>query len=114
MNKIVRDSYVIVKLDTGEQPDKKNALENPGASQLMKELGGEKAGFPFFVIEDPSGKKLADSNAGPGNANIGCPATKEELAAFDGILRRTAPKMTEMKRTRILDELRKVTAPQHP
>ena len=46
LGKMFADNYVLVALTVLESDDKK-ALENPGAEDLMKEMGGEKAGLPF-------------------------------------------------------------------
>ena len=71
----------------------------------MKELGGEKSGLPFYAVLDASGKKLADSNVMPGNSNIGFPGSPEEIAAFDGILKQTAPRMTDRERALVTKHL---------
>jgi thiol:disulfide interchange protein len=86
--------YVVVRLDVLERGDKK-VLENPGGGEYMKELGGEKSGLPFYAFLNAKGEKLADSNVMPESSNIGYPGSKEESAAFAGLLKKTAPKMTE-------------------
>lgn len=100
------DHYVLVTLIVEESPDKK-ALENPGAAELKSEMGGEKSGLPFYFFLDQEGKKLADSMAMPGGKNIGHPANAEEIKAFDGLLERTAPRMTKEQRAKIADYLTK-------
>src|SRR5258706_16041878 len=101
----------MVKLDVMESGDKKNTLENPGGAQIMTDLGGEKAGLPFYAIVDENGKKLADANAMPGNQNIGYPATPEEITAFEGILKKGAPKMKAADRNGLIAYLKKVAPP---
>src|SRR5438552_1226205 len=100
MSKLLNANYVIVKLDVQEQPDKKS-LENAGGADYMKQWNGEKAGLPFMVVIDPSGKKLADSNReGTQATNIGYPAKPEEIAYFMSMLK-TATRLTEKQRTQI-------------
>ncbi len=94
------DSFVLVKLVTQEAKDKK-ALENSGADKLMADWGGGKAGLPFMVFLNGNGEKIADSNRMPGGKNFGCPASPEEVEAFNEILKETAPRITEEQRTRL-------------
>lgn len=106
MGSVFKDNYVLVKLDVQEQKDKTATLENPGGQKLMKEWGGENSGLPFMVFLDAKGKKLADSNALPGDKNIGYPAAPEEITAFEKLLVKTAPRMTAAPRARIIDYLK--------
>jgi len=95
--------FVFVMVDTGESADKKN-LENPGGQKLMADLGGDKAGFPFYAILDASGKKLVDSRLpaeGKEPSNIGHPAKPEEIAWFMAMLQKSAPRMTEAEQKTI-------------
>ena len=101
----------MVKLDVKESGDKKNTLENPGGMQIMTDLGGEKSGLPFYAIVDENGKKLADANAMPGNKNIGYPNEPEEIVAFEGILKKGAPKMKPADREGLVAYLKRVATP---
>jgi hypothetical protein len=94
------DSFVLLKLITQESKGKE-ALENPGAAQLMAGWGGAKAGLPFLVFLNDKGEKIADSNRASGGKNIGCPATQEEVDAFSQILKETAPRITEEQRNKL-------------
>ena len=84
-------SYEIVHLDVLENGPKVS-LENEGGKDLMEQFGGKTAGLPFFVILDPSGKKLGDSML-PGTGNIGYPAEPYEVAGFKQLLTKTATHM---------------------
>ena len=77
----------------------------------MKDLGGEKSGLPFFAFLDAKGKKLADSNVMPGNQNIGYPAAPDEIAAFEKLLERTAPRMKAADREKVVAYLKKAAPP---
>lgn len=94
--KLFADNYILVPLDVSENGAKK-ALENPGSDKIMADLGGAKSGLPFYAFVDARGKKLADSNVMPSKSgamgNIGYPGSSEEIAAFDALLKQTAPKM---------------------
>lgn len=105
VKKVMDDNYVIMHLDVMERGEKAQTVENPGGKDIMKELGGEKSGLPFYAVLDPSGKKLADSNVMPENTNIGFPGSKEEIAAFDNILKQTAPRMTDEERATVTRHL---------
>lgn len=92
---LMEKHFITVRLDVLEQPAKKQSLENPGADTLLKDLGGDKSGLPFYAFLDAKEKKLADSNVMQGNSNIGYPGTAEEIAGFVKVLRTAAPKMTD-------------------
>lgn len=106
VNKIMEAHYVITHLDVLESKDKKD-LENAGGDMIMKDLGGEKSGLPFYAFLDTKGTKIADSNVMPKNQNIGYPGSKEEIAAFAGLLQKTAKKMTDKEREHIVAYLEK-------
>jgi thiol-disulfide isomerase/thioredoxin len=85
-------NFVIKYLTILENGDKKS-LENPGANELFESNGGKGEGIPYFLIYDKSGKLLANSKLKPDDAkasNIGCPASKEEVAFFIDILKKTS------------------------
>ena len=80
-------NFVITHLTVMEAKDKKH-LENPGAMELMKKHKAEKGGIPFWIIYNKKGKMLTDSRDVKGN-NLGCPASKTEVAEFIGKLKKT-------------------------
>jgi thiol:disulfide interchange protein len=104
--KLMADHYVVVALTVQESPNQK-ALENPGADELMSAMGGVNSGLPFYFFLDKEGKKIADSKALPNGGNIGHPANAEEIKAFEGLLERTAPRMTSAQRAQIVGYLTK-------
>ena len=114
--KLFADNYVIVPLDVSENGPKK-ALENPGADKVMADLSGAKSGLPFYAFLDAKGKKLADSNVMPGKNgtmdNIGYPGSGAEIAAFDDLLKKTAPKMKTDARKSLIAYLTQ-NSPEHP
>lgn len=65
-----------------------------GKAMDEKYRGAKRGGIPFFVILDPDGKKLADSN-GPDGRNVGHPAEPHEIAHFMKVVRQTAPQLDE-------------------
>jgi hypothetical protein len=97
----------MLTLDVMESKDKKAELENPGGDKIMAELGGKESGLPFFAFVDEKGKRLANSNAMPGEKNIGCPATPEEIDAFEKLLKQVAPKMKPDQLAKITETFRK-------
>ena len=105
LTKLFHDNYVITHLTIQESPDK-IALENPGAQELAT-AAGAKGGIPIYIFFDSAGNRLATSMAMPDGGNIGHPVTPEEIAAFDGLLKKTAPRMTEAQRKQVSDYLKK-------
>jgi len=94
--KLFTDNYVIYHLTVLESKDEVG-LENPGAVDLMKQYHGDKGGIPFWLIFDPKGVLLADSQIRPAGvglevagANVGCPTKKEEVAFFIKELKNTS------------------------
>jgi hypothetical protein len=74
---------------------------------MMTKEGAGKSGVPVFMFFDQAGKKIVDSLALPNRANIGYPASPEEIQAFAGILEKTTPRMTAAQRASIIDYLKK-------
>jgi thioredoxin-related protein len=81
-------SFVITHLTVLENNDKK-ALENAGAAELLAKQGGANGGIPYWVIMDKNGKVLVNSQYKPGQ-NTGCPASREEVAYFISVLKKTS------------------------
>ena len=89
------NNYIITHLTVYERENKK-VLENPGAEQFLVVHDGANKGIPFWLILDPKGKTLADSQKEPGK-NTGCPATKEEVAYLLTVLEKTSAITTDEK-----------------
>lgn len=92
-------NYVTTFLTVQERKDK--SLENPGADEILKKYKADNSGIPFWQIYDANGKLLADSFDLKGQ-NLGCPATKEEIAEFTDKLKKTSS-LTEKQRKKIED-----------
>jgi thiol-disulfide isomerase/thioredoxin len=106
VGKSFHDNYVITRLTIQESEDKV-ALENPGAQEMVDDAGGKDQGVPVYIFFDSAGKRLGTSMAMPDGGNIGHPATPEEIKAFDGLLEKTAPRMTAEQRKEISNYLEK-------
>lgn len=94
---LFNSQYVIRHMVVLETTPENKKLENPGAMELLAKYHGDKQGIPFWLVLDKNGKLLADSQIRPEGAgldvtgeNIGCPAKKEEVAAFTKILKNTS------------------------
>jgi len=112
VGKLISNNFVLVNLTVQESDDKK-ALENPGAQEIMEKNGAGKAGVPYYLFLDKDGKKIVDSLAMPKGANIGYPATPEEIKTFESLLPKAAPRMTAAQRASISDYLTKHAPQQH-
>ena len=110
VRQIISNNYVIVNLTVQERDDKK-ALENPGGQDKMNVWGGAKSGLPYYVFLDTAGRKLADSNAMPDGGNIGFPGTPQEVQVFMTVIDKTAPTMSKVDRTAVLNYLTKTLKP---
>lgn len=100
---LIAKHFVVTHLDVLERGDKKSALENPGAEEILRKLSGEESGLPYYAFLDPKGKKIADSNVMPGKSkNIGFPGSSEEKIAFQEILGKSSPSMTAAERSAIM------------
>lgn len=86
---LVRDSLVVVHITVMERGAEAKNM-NPGGEELMKSLGGEGAGLPFYAIQSPAGKLILNSLAKGKDekpTNIGYPAAPEEIAHFMRMLK---------------------------
>lgn len=102
LKRIIEEHYVVTRLDVLESGEKIQTLENPGGRKIMNDFGGEKSGLPFYVFLDAKGKKIADSNVMAKDGNIGYPGSAEEIAAFEKLLKKSAPRMSDEERSRII------------
>jgi len=104
--------YVLVPLDAMEEPEKKS-LENPGVDSVLKALGLQ-GGPPMYAFLDADGKEIATSQVmPPDNGGIGYPAVPAEFKAFDELLKKTAPRMTDAERATIGEYLVKNAPKEH-
>ncbi|HET9220517.1 MAG TPA: thioredoxin family protein [Terriglobia bacterium] len=106
VGKLFHDNFVIEHLTIQESKDKVH-LENPGAQEMVDNAGGKGSGVPVYLFFDSTGNRIATSMSMPGDKNIGHPATPEEIKVFEGLLERTAPKMTAAQRQQVSEFLSK-------
>ena len=94
VKKFFDDNFVIRHLVVFESKGKEN-LENPDALEMISKYEGKDQGIPFWLIFDKDEKFLADSrmkakvNGVEKLLNTGCPASKEEVDYFIGVLKKT-------------------------
>jgi len=98
--------YVVLEEDVFEK--EKNGWENPGGQALFKQYGGT-GGIPFYAVLNPFGKKIGDSIAN--SENMGMPGNTAGVISFVGLIRATAPDLTEKELTRIGDALKRIIVP---
>jgi thioredoxin-related protein len=101
-------AYVIVPLTVMESPEFK-ANENPNGMEVLKELEGDMQGIPFFAAVGKDGKMIMNSRMpveGKPSANVGCPASDEEIAYFMKFLQKTAPMIDQAERDLIAKRLK--------
>ncbi len=111
VKQIMDANYVITHLDVMERDNKVAEYENPGGKEIMKKLGGEKSGLPFYAILNSQGKKLANSNVMPKDMNLGFPGSDEELAAFKSLLKKTSKKISDADYEMIVETIKKNLPP---
>ena len=73
--------------------DANKSLENPGGADLLAKYHGDQEGIPFWLVLNTNGELLADSRMKSPTGklqNVGCPAQKEEVDYFVGILEKTS------------------------
>jgi thiol:disulfide interchange protein len=89
--------YEVAWLTVDETPSRKS-LENPGADELRKRIGGDGVALPFYAVVDSKGSVVATS-VRPGldgkKENIGFPGTPDEVETFLALFRAGAPELTE-------------------
>jgi thiol-disulfide isomerase/thioredoxin len=109
--KVLDAHFVVAHLDVMERGDKVGLLENPGGQAILKKLGGENAGLPFYAFLDAKGEKIADSKAMPDGQNIGYPGNAQEIEAFARLLQKAAKKLTAEERAAVVACLNKNAPP---
>ena len=92
LKQIIGTHFVVITLTVQESESRKSA-ENPGAAKLMTDTGG-KTGVPYYLFLNKDGAKIANSMVKQNDANIGYPATAEEIRAFGDLMGRVAPRMS--------------------
>ena len=95
--KLIKSNFEVVHLTVMENGDKKT-LENPGGMEFLTQLGGEKAGLPYFAILDAKNRsKIMDSLKKPGDgaSNTGYPASQEEIGHFMKMLEAGSKKLSK-------------------
>jgi thioredoxin-related protein len=108
---LIDTNYVLVMLDVNERGDKIQTHENPGGQNLLSGFGGNNAGLPFIVFLNGKNKMIANSNVMPKSQNIGYPGSKEEIAAFVKLLKKTSPRITD-KQCNVIQSYLELHAPQ--
>ena len=105
------NNFVIEHLTVMESKGKEN-LENPGALALMNKYDGKEQGLPYWVILDKNGHLLFDSQKRVTNtdgtvkgANIGCPASADEVKIFISMLKEVT-KITDAEITAVAKRFR--------
>ncbi|MEO9952960.1 thioredoxin family protein [Nonlabens sp.] len=84
----IEENYVLLPIVVFENGDNIK-LENPGSRELITSYKGASAGLPFWVILDASGTIITTSFNEKGD-NLGCPASKDEVASFIKKLKATS------------------------
>jgi len=105
---IMDKAFVFVDMNTGESPNDKRHTNLPGGEKLQASLGGKGAGWPYIVMLDPNGKRLADStrpaDRGHGG-NIGYPSAPYEIDWFVEMMKTAEPSLSAQDITTLRDWL---------
>jgi hypothetical protein len=99
----MRDNFVIVPLVIDEMAPEMIARNNPGADTLIDRYypKAHEGGIPFYAILDANGRVIGTSYELPDRSNIGHPNTDPEIEAFDKLLARVRPTITQAQRAQI-------------
>jgi hypothetical protein len=89
---IARD-YVVVKVNARDADSEK----------LLERIRGEVGSVPWLAICDPTGKMLATSDAS--GVNVGYPANASGARHYEGMLRKTARKLTDAELQKLMERL---------
>lgn len=95
---LIDKNYIVTFLDVKERGEKIQTYENSGGKEILANFGGTESGLPFMVFLNKRGEMIANSNVMPKKQNIGYPGSKEEIATFVKLLKKTAPRMTNKQR----------------
>jgi thioredoxin-related protein len=116
---ILEKYFISVKLNVAEQAGKHPELESPGGVDLAAKLGGTNAkgrvsGVPSIVFLDAAGEPIVNSyrpvSGRPKGANIGYPATADEIDWFMAMLKKAVPTITVDESHTIDEWLRKASS----
>ncbi|MCL1892896.1 MAG: thioredoxin family protein [Holophagaceae bacterium] len=111
---IIGRYFSVLWLTVNERGENKS-LENPGASDFLKEwTNGVSSGIPFFVLLDSNEKVVASSiraiNPGDKPGNIGFPGNEVERKSFVDFLKVGAPNMSATEESVIIKGLESIMA----
>jgi hypothetical protein len=93
MAAILSRQFVYADLNTGDREGDARHPNLPGGQTLQAEVGGAKAGYPYIVMLDATGKPLANSISPQGN--IGYPDAPSEIDWFMTMLAKAAPSLSQ-------------------
>lgn len=102
---VIDSHFVVQEIDIWERGN--NGWENPGGTAIYKRYGGPNS-VPFYVVLDPSGKKLGDSIFR--GDNMGMPTQPDEIAYFLGTLKRADPSLTDSEMAVLKEGLARTAA----
>jgi thiol-disulfide isomerase/thioredoxin len=90
--KPVFEKYFVPVTLVVKENEKNKSLENPGADELLTQLGGP-SGLPYSAFLDSEGALIVNSKRE--GQNIGYPSQPEEIDWFVQMMKAAAPKMDE-------------------
>lgn len=96
MKPLTERAFVVQRIDVGERPGDPKHADTPGGVALRAHLGavGE-PGYPFIVITGDDGNPIVNSyRKGDTSANVGYPASREEIDWYIKMLKRGATSLT--------------------
>jgi hypothetical protein len=96
--KAIWDKYFVTAGITVDEQNDKAKLNTPGGDDLREQLKAKDAGIPFFVFLQDDGTVVANAFMHDGKDNMGCPATPEEVTAFDILIVKVVPQLTASER----------------
>lgn len=96
--KSIFDKYFVQVSLVAHEEEKNQALNNPGADKLMVKFGGTEE-VPYYAFLDAQGELIINSkrpsSGDPAGENIAFPVDPKELAWFQQMLQKAAPKISK-------------------
>jgi thioredoxin-related protein len=112
--KPVFEKYFVPTAMVVQEEDEKEKLNTPGAVELLRKLGGEDQGIPFFAFLDSHAAAIVNCRPNGTGRSIGYPAEPAEVEWFLEMVRKAAPQISTQELALLGSGLRITLKPAKP